>query len=55
MKEDEVKEGDFIIGVVWNDLAEDFDSEVPDVIVEKSSFAATLTAEEINILALLMK
>ena len=55
MKEDQVKEGDFIIGVVWNDLAEDFDSEVPDVIVEKSSFAVTLTAEEINILALLMK
>ena len=53
--EDEVEEGDFIIGVVWNDLLEDPNSEVPDVIVEKSSFAADLTAEEINILALLMK
>ena len=53
--EDQVKEGDFIIGVVWNDLLENPDSEIPDVIVEKSSFAATLTAEEINILALLMK
>lgn len=53
--EDEVEEGDFIIGVVWNDLLEDPNSEVPDVIVEKSSFAAELTAEEINILALLMK
>lgn len=53
--EDQVKEGDFIIGVVWNDLLEDPNSEVPDVIVEKSSFAAELTAEEINILAILMK
>ena len=55
MPEDEVKDGDFIIGVVWNDLLEDPNSEVPEVIVEKSSFAADLTAEEINILALLMK
>ena len=55
MREDEVEEGDFIIGVVWNDLLEDPNSEIPDVIVEKSHFAATLTAEEINILALLMK
>ena len=53
--EDQVKEGDFIIGVVWNDLLENPDSEIPEVIVEKSSFSATLTAEEINILALLMK
>ena len=55
MPEDEVKDGDFIIGVVWNNLLEDPNSEVPEVIVEKSSFAADLTAEEINILALLMK
>jgi len=55
MPENEVKDGDFIIGVVWNDLLEDPNSEIPDVIVEKSYFAATLTAEEINILALLMK
>lgn len=53
--ENEAKEGDFIIGVVWNDLSEEFDPEIPDVIVEKSYFAAQLTAEEINILALLMK
>ena len=53
--EDQVKEGDFIIGVVWNDLLEDPQSETPDVIVERSHFAATLSAEEINILALLMK
>lgn len=53
--EDEVQEGDFIIGVVWNDLLEDPTSETPDVIVERSCFNVTLTAEEINILALLMK
>lgn len=54
LKEDEVKEGDFIIGVIWNDIG-DNPVEVPDVIVEKSSFAADLTIEEVNILALLMK
>ena len=53
--EDEVQEGDFIIGVVWNDLLENPNSEVPDVIVERSHFNVNLTAEEINILALLMK
>lgn len=53
--ESELKEGDFILGVVWNDLLEDPNSEIPHVIVERSYFAATLTAEEINILALLMK
>ncbi len=55
MPEDEVQDDDFIIGVVWNDLLEDPNSEVPHVIVERSRFAANLTAEEINILALLMK
>lgn len=54
MKEDEVTEGDFIIGVVWNELSENT-IDVPDVIVEKSAFAEILTPEEINILALLMK
>lgn len=53
--ESEAKEEDFIIGVIWNDLLDDPNSEVPDVIVERSSFQAELTAEEINILALLMK
>jgi len=53
--ETEVKDGDFIIGVVWNDLLEDPNSATPDVIVERSYFGAELTAEEINILALLMK
>lgn len=54
MKEDEVLPGDFIIGVIWNDLS-DNTVDVPDVIVEKSAFAEKLTSEEINILALLMK
>ena len=54
--ENEVVEGDFIIGVVWEDLNEDgTPKQIPVVIVEKSSFNADLTSEEINILALLMK
>lgn len=54
LREDEVKKEDFIIGIVWNDIG-DNPVEVPDVIIERSSFAADLTMEEINILALLMK
>lgn len=53
MREDEVTEDDFIIGVIWNELAEG-EPEIPDVIVEQSSFANELTSEEINILAILM-
>lgn len=53
--ENEVLEDDFIIGVVWNDLLEDPNLEIPIVIVERSHFNVNLTAEEINILALLMK
>jgi len=55
IREDTVTDDDFVIGVVWNDLPEDSDIQVPDVLVEQSSFSADLTAEEINILALLMK
>jgi hypothetical protein len=55
MREDEIEPDDFIIGVIWNELPEDSEVSVPDVIVEKSSFSSTLTSEEINILALLMK
>jgi len=47
--------GDFIIGVIWNELPEDAGIQTPDVIVEKSHFNTELTSEEINILALLMK
>ena len=53
--EDQVQEGDFIIGVIWNELPEDAGIQVPDVIVEHSSFNCELTAEEQNILACLMK
>ena len=53
--EDQVKEGDFIIGVIWNELPEDAGIQVPDVIVEHSKFNVELTSEEINILACLMK
>lgn len=54
IKENEVLNGDFIIGVVWDDLEENI-VETPDVLVDRSCFAANLTSEEINILALLMK
>lgn len=54
IKEDEILDGDFIIGVVWDDLEENI-VETPDVLVDRSCFAANLTSEEINILALLMK
>ena len=53
-REDEIAQNDFVIGVVWNTLPEDEDVQIPDVIVEESSFAAELTSEEINILALMM-
>ena len=52
LKEDLVTPGDFIIGVIWNDIGDEI--TVPDVIIEKSAFNSTLTEEEINILALLM-
>lgn len=47
--------GDFILAVLWGELPEDEDMQAPDVLVERSSFSATLSSEEINILALLMK
>lgn len=55
IREDKLMPGDFLLGVLWNELPEDAGVTVPDVIVERSAFAATLTSEEINILALLMK
>lgn len=45
---------DFILGTVWGEIP-DANEQVPRVIVDRSYFAAELTAEEINILALLMK
>ena len=53
--EDEVLEGEFIIGLLWDDTIEDSDmGQAPLVLVEKSSFNADLNSEEINILAILM-
>lgn len=51
--ENEVVSEDFVIGVVWNDSLDL--EEIPRVLVDRSSFTADLTEEEINILALLMK
>ena len=52
--EDQVQEGDFIIGVIWGEIPSD-NAKPPDVIIEKSTFGCELTSEEINILAVLMK
>ena len=53
--EDEVVDGEFVIGLLWDDTIEDDDmGKAPLVLVEKSSFKADLTSEEINILAILM-
>ena len=51
--ESEVTLDEFILGTVWGDLNEEL--ETPKVLVDKSRFNSELTAEEINILALLMK
>ena len=52
--EDKVLTSDFIVGLVWDDMPEDSINAVPRVTIEKSEFAAELTSEEINILAILM-
>lgn len=52
--EDEVLTSDFILGMLWDEMPEDSINAVPRVMIEKSSFAAELTSEEINILAILM-
>ena len=54
IEEDECKDDDFIIGVCWDKLPEDAEDFIPEVYVERSRFAASLTSEEINILAILM-
>ena len=53
-REDQVTEGEFVIGVVWNTPDEEEDQGIPDVYIENSHFNVDLTSEEINILALLM-
>ena len=55
INEADAKPGDFILAVLWGELPEDGEQESPKVLVERSAFAATLTTEEVNILALLMK
>lgn len=52
--EDKVLTSDFIIGMLWDEMPEDSINAAPRLVVEKSSFAAELTSEEINILAILM-
>jgi hypothetical protein len=52
--EDEIVEDDFVLGVVWEDGSGEL-LEVPNVLVDRSSFNVELSSEEINILALLMK
>lgn len=51
--ENEVLTTDFIIGLVWEDIQTEI-GHIPLVLVETSAFAAELTSEEINILAILM-
>ena len=52
--EDKVLTTDFILGMLWDEMPEDSMNAAPRLMVEKSSFAAELTSEEINILAILM-
>lgn len=55
VKENEVLPADFVLGVLWEELPENDELQVPDVIVDRSVFNITLSEEEINILALIMK
>ena len=52
--EDKVLTSDFIIGMLWEDVQNNSQNSVPKVVIEQSQFAADLTSEEINILAILM-
>ena len=52
--ENEVLATDFIIGMVWDEIPEEGMPVVPKLTIEQSNFAAELTSEEINILAILM-
>ena len=48
-------EDDFIIGMVWEEMIEENQNDLPSrVLVEKSSFEEELTAEEAEILVILM-
>lgn len=53
--ENEVLTSDFIIGMLWDEMDDEDDpSHPPRVVIEHSCFAADLTSEEVNILAILM-
>ena len=52
--EDKVLTTDFILGMLWDEMPTDSMNATPRLMVEKSEFAAELTSEEINILAILM-
>lgn len=52
--EDKVLTTDFILGMLWDEMPADSMNATPRLMVEKSEFAAELTSEEINILAILM-
>ena len=51
--QNELMADDFVLGPAWESIDEMVDN--PKVVVDRSSFAADLTSEEVNILALLMK
>ena len=51
--ENEVTSEDFVIGFLWEEIPEN-NGAIPRVVIERSTFAAELTTEEINILAILM-
>ena len=53
--ENELLSDDFILGTVWGELPEGNETQIPNVIVDRSSFNVELSPEEINILAILMK
>ena len=48
-----VTENDYIIGLIWDELT-DGEEPMQMALIEKSEFSAELTAEEIEILAILM-
>ena len=51
--EDTLKEDDYLLGVVWDELPDGNDKK-QKVVIDNSYFNTELTSEEINILAILM-
>jgi len=51
--ESTITEDDYVIGLIWDELV-DGEEPIQMALVEKSEFGAELTAEEIEILAILM-